>query len=114
MLADAGPNARQVLDTAIQSGGPGSVSARNAIDARAARGADDLTTALDDNLGAPKSVFSARKEIADQARPIPRDAYGGPTGAYAQPINYAAPEGRHWRRQLPAAFRATLSSQPTD
>lgn len=94
MLADAGPNARSVLDTAIQSGGPGSVSARNAIDSRVARGADDLTTALDDNLGAPKGVFSARKEIADQARPILRDAYEGPTGAYAQPINYAAPEGQ--------------------
>ncbi len=54
MLADAGPNARQVLDTAVQKGGPGGVVARDAIDARVARGADDLTTALDENLGQPQ------------------------------------------------------------
>lgn len=100
MLADAGPNARQVLDTAIQSGGPGSVSARGAIDARVARGADDLTTALDDNLGAPEGVFAARKGIADKARPILKDAYEGPTGAYAQPINYAAPEGQALEKMI--------------
>jgi hypothetical protein len=94
MLADAGPNAKQVLDASIQSGGRGSVEARNAIDARVARGADDLTASLDKNLGAPKGVFSARKEIAAAARPILNDAYEGPTGAYAQPINYADPKGQ--------------------
>lgn len=94
MLADAGPNAKQVLDTSIQSGGRGAVDARNAIDARVARGADDLTAAMDENLGAPKGVFSARKEIAAAARPILNDAYEGPNGAYAQAIDYAAPQGQ--------------------
>ncbi|QIG75014.1 hypothetical protein EVC14_016 [Rhizobium phage RHph_I3_18] len=100
MLADAGPNARQALDTAIQSGGPGSVSARGAIDARVARSAGDMTTALDDSLGAPKGVFSARKEIADQARPLLREAYEGATGAYAQPINYASQEGQALEKMI--------------
>ncbi len=92
MLADAGPNARSVLDTAIQSGGPGSVAARNAIDARVARGADDLTTALDDSLGQPQGVFSARQAIADTARPALRDAY---EVAYGAPIDYASQQGQN-------------------
>ncbi len=39
MLADAGPNARAVLDTAIQRGGPGAIAAREAIEGRVGRGA---------------------------------------------------------------------------
>lgn len=114
MFADAGPNAKQVLDTAIQNGGRGSVEARNAIDARVARGADDLTTALDDNLGAPEGVFSARKQIADQARPILRDAYEGPTGAYAQPINYAAPEGQALEKMIAGRVPGNIISKANE
>lgn len=94
MLVDAGPNARQVLDASIQSGGPGAVKAANAVDARVARGAQDLTASLDENLGAPKGVFSAQKAIAAEARPTLSNAYDGPTGAYAQPIDYADPKGQ--------------------
>lgn len=92
MLADAGPNARQVLDTAIQKGGPGGVVARDAIDARVARGAEDLTTTLDDNLGQPQGVFSARRGIAAAARPGIRDAYDV---AYETPIDYATQQGQN-------------------
>lgn len=91
MLADAGPNARAVLDTAIQRGGPGAVSARNAIDARVARGAEDLTGSLDEALGAPEGVFTARQNIANAARPAMRDAYNA---AYDTAINYADPRGQ--------------------
>lgn len=92
MLADAGPNARQVLDTAIQKGGPGGVVARDAIDARVARGAGDLTTSLDDNLGQAQGVFSARRGIAAAARPGIRDAY---EVAYEAPIDYATQQGQN-------------------
>lgn len=90
MLADAGPNARSVLDTAIQRGGPGAVSARRAIDERVARGAQDITTALDDTLGPPQGVFSAREGIRTSTAGARGDAY---RAAYEQPINYADPQG---------------------
>ncbi len=91
MLADAGPNARSVLDTAIQRGGPGAVSARRAIDERVARGAQDITTALDDTLGPPQGVFSAREGIRTSTAGARGDAY---RAAYDQPINYADPRGQ--------------------
>ena len=91
MLADAGPNARSVLDAAIQRGGPGAVSARRAIDERVARGAQDITTALDDTLGPPQGVFSAREGIRTSTAGARGDAY---RAAYGQPINYADPRGQ--------------------
>lgn len=91
MLADAGPNARSVLDTAIQRGGPGAVSARRAIDERVARGAQDITTALDGTLGPPQGVFSAREGIRTSTAGARGDAY---RAAYDQPINYADPRGQ--------------------
>lgn len=114
MFADAGPNAKQVLDTSIQSGGRGAVDARNAIDARVARGAEDLTNTLDENLGAPRGVFTARKEIAAAARPILSDAYDGPTGAYAQAINYAAPEGQALEQTIASRVPGNIISKANE
>lgn len=91
MFADAGPNAKKVLDTAIQRGGPGSVEATQAIEGRVNRGAQDLTTVLDDTLGAPEGVFTARKDIATAAKPAIGDAY---KTAYETPIDYADPRGQ--------------------
>ncbi len=90
MLADAGPNARAVLDTAIQRGGPGAVEARQAIADRTTRGAQDLTTVLDDTLGVPQGVDTARAAIrtgSSQARSAAYDA------AYASPIDYSSKPG---------------------
>lgn len=91
MLADAGPNARSVLDTAIQRGGPGAVSARSAIDARVARGSRDINSALDGAFGAPEGVESARTAIRQSTAGARSGAYNA---AYATPIDYAAPEGQ--------------------
>lgn len=91
MLADAGPNARSVLDTAIQRGGPGAVSARSAIDARVARGSADINAALDNALGAPQGVESARTAIREGSAGARSGAYNA---AYATPIDYAAPQGQ--------------------
>lgn len=90
MLADAGPNAKAILDTAIQRGGPGGVQARDAIAARAGRGARDLTVALDKTLGKPSGVTASQTAIRQGSSGARRAAYDA---AYAQPINYADPRG---------------------
>jgi hypothetical protein len=91
MLADAGPNARAVLDTAIQRGGPGAVLARSRIDERVGRDAASLTQAMDNALGQPQGVTATRTAIREGSAGARSDAY---TRAYAQPIDYAAPAAR--------------------
>lgn len=91
MLADAGPNARAVLDTAIQRGGPGAVAARQAIGDRTGRSAESINAALDNTLGQPQGVTAARTTIREGSAGARRASYDA---AYAQPINYAAPQGR--------------------
>jgi hypothetical protein len=92
MLADAGPNARAVLDTAIQKGGPGATAAREAIEARVGRGATDLTTALDAALGSPAGVTASRTAIREASAPARAAAY---KAAYSAPIDYASPIGQN-------------------
>lgn len=91
MLADAGPNAKAILDTAIQRGGPGGVVARDAIAARAGRGARDLATALDKNLGKPRGVTATQTAIRKGTSGARSSAYDA---AYASPIDYADPSGQ--------------------
>lgn len=91
MLADAGPNARAILDTAIQRGGPGAVAAREAIEARAGRSAKEIVSSLDENLGKPQGVTSTQDAIRSGSSEARRAAYDA---AYEQPINYAAPAGQ--------------------
>lgn len=94
MLADIGPTSRQVLDVAIQRGGPGANVARQAIDERVARGAADLTNVLDQTLGQPQGVSAARESIRVGSGAARSAAYEGPNGAYAQAIDYADPKGQ--------------------
>lgn len=91
MLADAGPNARAVLDTAIQRGGPGAIVARDRIAERTARGADDLVNALDTTLGSPQGVTATRTGIREGSAAARGAAYDA---AYAAPIDYAQPAAR--------------------
>lgn len=90
MLADAGPNARAVLDTAIQRGGPGAIDARNAIAARTDRAGAAITGALDNTLGQPQGVTAARSAIRQGTAAARGNAYDD---AYRAAIDYAAPEG---------------------
>jgi len=94
MLADAGPNAQQVLDAAIQRPGPGGVLARQRINERVGRDSAAVTSALDTSLGAPEGVNASQRNVRQGARAAVNDAYDGPNGAYAQPIDYASPEGQ--------------------
>lgn len=91
MLVDAGPNARQVLDTAIQRGGPGAVTARNAISERVGRASRSLGQTLDDTMGAPQGIGSAQNAIRDGSRAQVGGAYDR---AYASPIDYSSDAGR--------------------
>ena len=91
MLADAGPNARRTLDAAIQRGGKGSVLAGNRISERVGRGARDLTTVLDDTMGAPQGVHSAREAIRTGTAGARGAAYDD---AFSKAIDYAAPQAR--------------------
>lgn len=122
MVADAGPNARVLLDTALQRQSPGLQAARDAIEARAGRAGGQIDAALDTALGAPQGVATAEQAIRDAARRgtpaakveanpaagtamVPYDeaaasaAAGKPRigdlydKAYATPIDYSSPQG---------------------
>jgi hypothetical protein len=90
MIADAGPNARQVLDYSIQRGGPGAVLARQRIDERLGRDAAAMTGMLDQTLGTPEGILASQNAIRQASRPGVNAAY---QAAEAAPINYATPEG---------------------
>lgn len=92
MLADAGPNARAVLDTAIQRGGPGSVLARGRIDERVARDSAALSRSLDTTLGQPQGVTASRTAIREGSAAARGNAY---EQAYNAAIDYADPRGQN-------------------
>lgn len=94
MVADAGPNAQGILDTVIQRGGPGATLARTRIAERVGRDTTAVNNALDNSLGVPEGVGAAQTNIRNAARQAVSEAYDGPTGAYAQPIDYASEAGR--------------------
>lgn len=91
MLADAGPNAAALLDTAIQHSGKGAKTAREAIEARAGAVGDDLTMTLDRVLGEPEGKMALTKEIRDSTAEARRTAYDA---AYGKPIDYSSDAGR--------------------
>lgn len=84
MLADAGPNARTLLDTSIQRSGRAGTIAREAIEDRATRANQTMTGALDDTLGNSGGVPAT-------TRPTLNPLY---ERAYDTPIDYASEVGR--------------------
>ena len=90
MLADAGPNARALLDLTIQTGGTGRKVARDAIEGRAAAANPRLNRTLDLLLGPPEGVRAASRDISQRTAAIRDAAY---KKAYSTDINYARPEG---------------------
>lgn len=97
MLADAGPNARAILDTSIQRGGPGAILARGRIDERVARDSAALTGALDNSLGTPEGVTATRSGIRAGSAAARGSAYDS---AYATPIDYASDVGQSLERMV--------------
>lgn len=91
MLADAGPRARGILDTAIQRSGQGGVGARRAIQGRVDRASEAVTKTLDDTLGAPQGVTATRSAIRTGSAAARGGAYDD---AYRASIDYADPRGQ--------------------
>lgn len=91
MVADAGGNARALLDTVIQRGGRGANEAREAVEARAANASRGISDAMDQAFGQPFGVATVEKAIRQGSAPARSAAY---SKAYAQPVNYADPVGR--------------------
>lgn len=91
MIADAGPSARRMLDTSIQSSGTAGQVARTAINERLTRDAQAIQNALNNNLGLPEGITTARARIASETAGDRSDAY---RAAYGAPIDYASDAGR--------------------
>lgn len=92
MVADAGPNVLQALDTAVARGGPGVNRARTAIDQRLETAGNELTAALDTGLGAPQGVRSTTTGLASSTKTARGNTYDT---AYNTPIDYSRPEAFH-------------------
>lgn len=90
MLLDAGPSAQQVVDTAIQKSGKAGASARAAIDGRVQAETTRLSQTLDDVLGRPVGVDTARANISQVTAQGRKSLYDA---AYAQPIDYSSQAG---------------------
>lgn len=89
MLADAGPNARTLLDTAIQRSGKAGTLAREAVEDRAAKANQDIARSLDTTLGRPQGVKATETAIRQGSAAGRSNAYGA---AYNSPIDYADPK----------------------
>lgn len=86
MLADAGPAATNLLDTALERSGPGATAARNAIEQRATQANSDLRGAMDQTFGGAVGVETRQAGIR-QGTAAARDA--AYKTAYGTPIDYA-------------------------
>lgn len=92
MLADAGPNAQQLLDVTVQRGGPATNAARDAIEGRATRAGAQVNDALDNALGVPRGMDTMETGIRQGSAEARGNAYDA---AYSSPIDYADPRGQH-------------------
>lgn len=97
MLADAGPNARTLLDTTIQKSGPAGNLAGQAVEQRATKANTVVRDALDSTLGRPQGIQSMERGIRQGSSSARSNAYDT---AYNAPINYAAPEGKTLQKML--------------
>ena len=90
MLADAGPSTQRLLDVSVTSGGAAPRIATEAINERASQEALQVTATLDEILGSPQGVNTARSKIRTSTAPSRENAY---RIAYAQPIDYSSRTG---------------------
>ncbi len=91
MVADAGPAAANLLDTALERSGPGSSAARAAIERRATSANQQMGATLDATMGRPVGVETRQAGIRQGTAQARRTAYDD---AYDQPIDYASAGGR--------------------
>lgn len=91
MLADVGPTAQSVLDTAMQAPGPAARLGKTRIEERAANALKSVNQGLDDVLGQPQGIKDLQAEIRNSTQEARSSAYDA---AYSQPIDYASEAGR--------------------
>lgn len=91
MIVDAAPNTKTMLDTAIQSSGSAGRTAQNAIGDRLSADSNAITEALNNTLGLPEGIGTARARIASESSGARGSAYDA---AYASPIDYSSESGR--------------------
>ena len=91
MVADAGPNARALLDVAMQRTGAGARAARDAVEQRAANVRARLSEVMDSVLGTPVGARTQARSVAQGTRGARDDAY---REAYTTPIDYSSRAGR--------------------
>ena len=109
-MADMGPNARALLDTAIQKSGPAGVAARQQIDNRVTVAAKKVDNALNDAFGVRQGTATVERgiragkktpsEIANPGRQMVAEGhkFDPPTKAaydlaYEKPIDYSTRMG---------------------
>jgi hypothetical protein len=97
MLADAGPNARTLLDATIQKSGKAGVEAGQAVERRATKANQIVTGALDSTLGRPQGIQTMETGIRQGSAAARGSAYDA---AYNAPINYATNEGKNLQKTL--------------
>lgn len=105
MVADAGPAASNLLDTALQRSGPSSTAARDAIESRVTNANQQLRGTLDQTLGAPVGVETRQAGIRQSTAGARQQAYDA---AYDQPIDFNTPAGQ----QLAADIRRLQEYAP--
>jgi hypothetical protein len=111
MLADAGPAAQQVLDTAIQKSGPAGALANLRIGARVTRDSRAVKAALDTHLGPPSGVETLRNTIRASTASARHAAYEG--GAYKAAIDYSNASGRRLEELLGRVRSGDISAANT-
>ena len=97
MLADAGPNARALLDVAIQKSGPAGFRARKAIDNRVSVASERITQVMDDTLGVPEGVRAISAKLRSSTADARNETY---RAAYAARIDYDSPAGKSLEEAL--------------
>jgi len=101
MLADVGPEARNVLDATLSSTAGATSVVRPAIEQRARAATGKMAGVLDAYLGKPENVETAIRGIRDATKQQRRAIY---KQAYSSPIDYASPDGmqiEELMRQVP-------------
>jgi hypothetical protein len=89
MLADAGPSAQDLLDTAIQKSGAGARIAREAVEGRAGAAGQTVKDAMD--------ALAPNPQVATRGTPL-FELY---ERAYTSPIDYSSDAGRKIEGLLP-------------
>jgi len=116
MLADAGPNAMGLLDTAVQRSGPAATAARQAVEGRVNDASRAVASALDDAFGRPAGIRTVERGLRTGTAAARQSAYDV---AYSMPIDYSADVGRRIEsiireRVPPSAIRAANALMRAD